>query len=117
MRGLRSSEVKVFQALEKKALTAPELEEETGLKRRELASALERLTRLGAVERFSDYTMGPRRVKWRRLVDEAELRWIIVREAIDPLLDEYGISAVEAMLDAVAQRPDLLSHLKAKLGE
>jgi len=59
--------------------------------------------------------MGPRRVRWRRLVDEAELRWLHVRMIVDPLLDEYGVDAVEAILDAVAQRPKLLSYLKSKL--
>jgi len=60
--------------------------------------------------------MGPRRVRWRRLVDEAELRWLHVRRIVDPLLDEYGVDAVEAILDAISQRPKLLSHLKSKLG-
>jgi DNA-binding IclR family transcriptional regulator len=114
---LRSSEVKVFQALTGGALTAHELEAETGLPRGAVAEALARLVRLGAVERVIDYTMGPRRVRWRRLVDEAGLRWIITRRVVDPLLDEFGVSALEAILDAVAQRPELLSHLKAKLGE
>ena len=112
---LRSSEAKVFKALAEKPLTVKELETETELSHRIIAEALERLTGLGAVERFSDYTMGPRRVRWRRLVDDEELRWLLVREAVDPLLDEYGVEAVEAILDAIGQRPELLSHLKSKL--
>ena len=69
---LRSSEAKVFKALAEKPLTVKELETETELSHRIIAEALERLTGLGAVERFSDYTMGPRRVRWRRLVDDEE---------------------------------------------
>ncbi len=113
---LRSAELKVFQALAEGALTAKELEAQTELPRRGVAEALERLTELGAVERFNDYTMGPRRVRWRRLVDDEELHWLLVREAVDPLLDEYGIEAVEAILDAISQRPELLSYLKSMLG-
>jgi len=111
---LRRVEAEVFKALTQ-PLTSSELKSQTGLRPREIAEALERLTRIGAVERVVDYTLGPRRVRWRRLVDEAELRWLHVRRVVDPLLDEYGVDALEAILDAVAQRPELLSHLKSKL--
>ena len=100
---LRNADHKVFKALAKGGLTAKELEAETELSHRAIAEALERLTKLGAVERFNDYTMGPRRVKWRRLVDDEGLRWIIVRRIIDPLLEEHGEKAVDAILDAVDQ--------------
>ena len=112
---LRNADREVFQALGKGPLTAKELEAKTELPHRTIAEALERLTKLGAIERFNDYTMGPRRVRWRRLVDEEELRWLLVREAVDPLLDEYGVDAVEAILDAISLRPELLSHLKSRL--
>ena len=112
---MRRIETEVFKALIM-PLTSSELESKTGLRPREIAEALERLTKLGAVERVIDYTMGPRKVRWRRLVDEAELRWILVRRGVDPLLDEYGVEAVEAILDAISQRPELLSYLKSILG-
>lgn len=112
---LRNADRRVFHALAGGALTAFELESRTELPHRVVAEALERLMRLGAVERFDDYTMGPRRVRWRRLVDEEGLRRLLVREAVDPLLDEYGVDAVEAILDAISRRPELLSHLKSRL--
>lgn len=116
---LRNADHKVFQALAEKPLTARELEAETELSHRIIAEALERLTGLGAVERFNDYTMGPRRVKWRRLVDDEGLRWIIVRRIIDPLLEEHGEKAVDAILDAVDQAglmDYLIEKLKGKVG-
>ena len=51
------------------------------------------------------------------LVDEEELHWLLVREVVDPLLDEYGVEAIEAILDAISQRPELLSYLKSILAE
>ena len=114
---LRNADHKVFQALAEKPLTAKELEAETELSHRVIAEALERLTGLGAVERVVDYTMGPRRVKWRRLMGEEELRWLLIRRAIDPLLEEYGVEAVEAILDALSQRPSLLDHARKRIME
>ena len=111
---LRDADHKVFKALAEKPLTARELEAETELSHRVIAEALERLRGLGAVERFNDYTMGPRRVRWRRLVDDEGLRWIIVRRIIDPLLEEHGEKAVDAILDAVDQA-GLMDHLIEKL--
>ena len=113
---LRGADRRIFKALAEGALTDGELEVETGLSRRAIAESLERLTCIGAVERVIDYTMGPRRVRWRRLIDDEELDWLLIRRAVDPLLETYGERAVDAILDAISQA-ELLPYLVERLRE